>query len=86
MATVTIEKAFENLIREAAIGDEDQKAVIGFLRLLESLNDHHSEKVLKKLITFMKIHGKKLEETTDEQLHIVYERLIEEAKKRDSKN
>ena len=68
---VKVEKAFENLIRDASIADEDQKVIINFIRLLESLNDYHAESVLKKLITFMKVHGTKLEEITDEQMHII---------------
>jgi hypothetical protein len=80
---VKVEIAFENLIRDASIADEDQKIIINFLRLLESLNDYHAESVLKKLITFMKVHGSKLEQITDEQMHVIFENIIEGRKKRE---
>ena len=80
---VKVETAFENLIRDAGLADEDQKVIIDFLRLLERLNDYHAESVLKKIITFMKVHGTKLEEITDEQMHIIFENMIESRKKRE---
>lgn len=85
MAKVTIEKAFENLVSDTGVLERDQAAFIGFLRFLEQLDRYHAEDVSKKIITFMKVHGDKLEEVSNEQLHGVYETLIQERKERESR-
>ena len=64
-------EVYENYIRDCLSWDEDPQFYISLLRGMKS-HPNNFEDILKTTITFMKRHGDKLDQLTDEELAVIH--------------
>ena len=85
MATKTIEDALYDYVSDCLAWDESPEDYIVLLRLMESKRKQNFEDILKTTVTFIKRHGDKLANISDDGIKAVFEKRAEAAREFKSK-